>query len=113
MNGSKFHTFVKWLARNGTYGKFPTRSLGYVPEDAEILRNLEQKANAAPASVPESVPVAAPASVPGPKPEPCTRLLITVPVLGGEGPGVLRRDLMDYLETQWFDYGTVTVEVLP
>lgn len=95
MNGSKFHTFVKWLALNGTYGKFPTRSLGYVPEDAEILRNLEQKANAAPV------------------PKPSTRLLVTVPVLGADAPEYLRRDLIDYLESEWFECGTVTVEVLP
>lgn len=92
--------------------------------------------DAAPASVPESVPVAAPESesVPVaapesesvlvaapnpkkpesvPKPEPCTRLLITVPYLGENGPEYLQRDLTSYLVSQWFEQGTVAVEVLP
>lgn len=63
------------------------------------------------ASVVQRNPNAAP--VPESVPKPSTRLLVTVPVLGADAPEYLRRDLIDYLESEWFECGTVTVEVLP
>lgn len=42
---------IAWMIhRNGSYGKWPNVTRGYVPEDEAILRSLEQKANAAPES---------------------------------------------------------------
>jgi len=72
---------------------------------------------AAPASVPESVPVAAPVpeSVPKsvPKPVPTRQLLITCPLAGSPALDYLRDDIQEFLESQWFERGLVTVAIVP